>query len=110
MCSRKGSQKAGRGQCLLEAQSESMWMPPARQHTAQQSWSMLVDKASRCFLQVVLVLIAGNVAYTNDDPAQCWLSKFGARQDNQIMSLVWFEASAACSCAPANAANRNYLQ
>ena len=74
-------------------------MPPARQHTAQQSWSMLVAKALRCLLHSVVVPIAGNVAYTNDDPAQCWLSKFGARQDNQIMSLVWLRASAACYCA-----------
>ena len=63
-------------------------MPPARRHTAQQSWYMLVTKTLRCLLQFLFVSTAGNVAYTNDDPAQCWLSKFGARQDNQIMSLV----------------------
>ena len=45
--------------------------------------------------------IAGNIAYTNDDPAQRWLSRFGARQDNQIMSLVRNSASVACASAPA---------
>ena len=66
-------------------------MRQARPHTVRQSWSMEVATALRRMRLhlVAFFLTAGNIAYTNDDPAQQWLSRFGSRQDNQIMSLVW---------------------